>query len=107
MITDEECNALSEKACIIRHDNKTTGWDPSLGDYVLVSNPTQPDITKLSEFIKQCVHSFAVNIPKSISNLLAEGESRGYSEESNRSLWLQFIKHYAKDSYQPALAYSC
>ena len=55
------------------------GYDPAVGKFVTVSNSTLPEMEKLKVFVEECEHSGAVNIPKSISNLLAEGEQRGYS----------------------------
>ena len=105
-ISTEPDNSMSERACIVKQESKTVGWDPTANEYVLVSTPYAPDLEKLSEFVDQCMHSQATNIPKSISNLMEEGEARGFTEVAYTSLWLQFIKKYLKNSYQPALTYS-
>ena len=105
-IANEPDLSMSERACIVKEDAKTVGWDPTANEYVLVSSPHAPELEKLSEFVDQCMHSQATNIPKSISNLMEEGEARGFTEVAYTSLWLQFIKKYLKNSYQPALTYS-
>ena len=105
-IADEQDLSMTSKTCIVRQEARVLGWDPTKNDYVLVAYPHTPDLEKLSEFVDQCVHSGATNIPKSVANLIEEGEKRGYSENAYSSLWLQFIKKYIKNSYQPALTYS-
>ena len=105
-LSDEQDLSMSTKACIVRQEARTLGWDLTKNDYVLVAYPHTPDLEKLSEFVDQCVHSQATNIPKSVSNLIDEGEKRGFTEGSYSSLWLQFIKKYLKNGYHPALTYS-
>ena len=106
LILDETSKAYSEKACLIRNGSKVEGYDPAVGKFVTVSNSTIPEMEKLKVYVEECEYSGAVNIPKSISNLLDEGELRGYSEECYKSLWLQFLKEYCRDSYATALSYS-
>ena len=105
-IADEQDHSMAAKTCIVRQEARTLGWDPTKNDYVLVAFPHTPDLEKLSEYVDQCVHSGATNIPKSVANLIEEGEKRGFTESAYSSLWMQFIKKYIKNSYQPALTYS-
>ena len=91
---------------MVKEENRTVGWNPMSNQFETIATPFKPDLEKLTEFVDQCLHSNATNIPKSINNLLDEGEKRGYVKESYISLWLQFIKKYLPNSYQPALTYS-
>ena len=86
-ISNEPDSSMSERACIVKQDAKTVGWDPKANEYVLVSSPYAPELKKLSEFVDQCMHSQATNIFKSISNLTEEGEARGFTEVAYTSLW--------------------
>ena len=97
---------MNEKACIVKEEKRILGWVPSENNFILLSNPNKPDLDNLTEFVDQCVHSGATNIPKSIKNLMEEGKLRGFTEAAYTSLWLQFIKKYIENSYQAALTYS-
>ena len=102
----EEDKSMNEKACIVKEEKRILGWVPSENNFILLSNPNKPDLDNLTEFVDQCVHSGATNIPKSIKNLMEEGTLRGFTEAAYTSLWLQFIKKYIENSYQAALTYS-
>ena len=61
-LTNEPDLSMSERACIVKQDAKTVGWDPTANEYVLVSYPYAYELEKLSEFVDQCMHSQATNI---------------------------------------------
>ena len=88
----EEDKSMNEKACIVKEEKKIVCWVPSQNNCILLCNPNKPNLDNLTEFVDQCVHSGATNIPKSIKNLLEEGTSRGFTEAAYTSLWLQEIR---------------
>ena len=73
LIAMEDDRSMTEKACIVKEEKKILGWDPSQNNFVLLCNPNKLELEKLTEFVDQCVHSGATNIPKSIKILMEEG----------------------------------
>ena len=79
-IPDLEDKSMSERACIVKSDLKSMGWNPSLGQFEVLENPSKPDITKMTDSINHCVHSNSINVPRTIMNLLDLGKERGFTE---------------------------
>lgn len=98
--------SMSERACIIKSELKSEGWNPAISKFEILQNPSKPDITKMSDSIDHCIHSGSINVPRTIINLLDLGKERGYTEPHYGSLFLQFIKSYIPNSHQAALTYS-
>ena len=105
-IPDVEDRSMSEKACVVKSDLKSMGWNPALSRFETLVNPSKPDITKMTDSIDHCVHSGSINVPRTIMNLLDVGKERGFDEQHYSSLFLQFIQNYLPNSHQAALTYS-
>ena len=56
--------------------------------------------------VELCNHSKAINLPKTLKNILDLGSKSGFTEANYTSLFLQLIKKHLTSSYISALTYS-
>ena len=105
MLPDLVDDSITNKSAIILNDYQTLGWNPMAKEYVIIAFTKKPKLEDLAERIESCVHSQAINIPKSISNILTEGVERGFTAQNYTTVILQFIQKYIASSYISALTY--
>ena len=105
MLPDLVDDSITNKSAIIVNDYQTLGWNPMAKEFVIIAFTKKPKLEDLAERIESCVHSKAINIPKSISNILSEGIERGFTAQNYTTIILQFIQKYIASSYISALTY--
>ena len=60
----------------------------------------------LRELIEKCAHSNAINLPKTIINILQHGVKSGYAETHYASVFLQLIREQMPEAFIAAQTYS-
>lgn len=106
MIPDLEDQSMKGKDAIIESPTKVEGWNPITRNFETICYNRVVDIKDFTEKIHLCSASQAINIPKSILNLLDEGQNRGFTAENFTSLFLLFINAYLPEAYISALTFS-
>ena len=106
MIPDLEDQSMKGKDAIIESPTKVEGWNPTTRNFETICYNRVVDIKDFTEKIHLCSTSQAINIPKSILNLLEEGQVRGFTAENFTSLFLLFINTYLPEAYISALTFS-
>ena len=106
LIPDLEDQSMKGKDAIIESPTKVEGWNPTTRNFETICYNRVVDIKDFTEKIHLCSASQAINIPKSILNLLSEGEIRGFTAENFTSLFLLFINKYLPEAYISALTFS-
>ena len=91
-ITDIEDPSMSAKECIVKAEQQVQGWIPQDRRYVTIVYNKKPDLDYSKELIEKCAHSNAINLPKTIINILQHGTKSGYSEVHYASVFLQLIR---------------
>jgi uncharacterized membrane protein YgcG len=105
MLPDLVDDSIINKSAIIVNDYQTLGWNPMTKEFIVIAYTKKPKLEDLAERIESCVHSQAINVPKSLSNILSEGVERGFSAQNYITIFLQFIQKYIASSYISALTY--
>ena len=106
LIPPIEDHSLLPRECIIKHDDKCEGWDPTRKEFIIICNHRKPDLEEMPEVVELCNHSKAINLPKTLKNILDLGARSGFTEANYVSLFLQLIKKHLESSYISALTYS-
>ena len=106
LLPDMKDDSCRDKSAIIISDYQTLGWDPTAKAYITICYTKKPLLSDLHERIESCQYSKAINVPKSLSNILMEGVDRGYTAQNYASIFLQFIHEYIPNSYLSALTYN-
>ena len=88
-IPDIEDPSMSAKECIVKSEQQVQGWLPQERRYGTIVYNKKPDLDYLRELIEKCAHSNAINLPKTIINILQHGVKSGYAE-------CKFGKYYEK-----------
>ena len=105
LLPDIVDDSITSKSAIIVNDYQTLGWNPITKEFEVIAFTKKPKLEDLAERIESCVHSKAINVPKSLSNILSEGIERGYTAQNYSTVFLQFIQKYIPGSYISALTY--
>lgn len=105
MLPDLVDDSITNKSAIIYNDYQTMGWNPMSKEFIVIAYTKKPKLEDLAERIESCVHSQAINVPKSLSNILSEGVERGFTAQNYTTIFLQFIQKYIAGSYISALTY--
>ena len=105
MLPDLVDDSINNKSAIIVNDYQTLGWNPMTKEFIVIAYTKKPRLEDLAERIESCVHSQAINVPKSLSNILSEGVERGFTAQNYITVFLQFIQKYIASSYISALTY--
>ena len=72
-------DSIITKSAIIVNDYQTLGWNPITKEFEVIAFTKKPKLEDLAERIEACVHSKAINVPKSLSNILREEVCVGQS----------------------------
>ena len=83
---------MSAKECIVKSDVKCQGWIPNDHCYTTILYNKKRDMSCLYELVEKCSHSGAINLPKTIINMLKHGVDSGYGESHFASIFLQLIR---------------
>ena len=105
MLPDLVDDSITNKSAIIVNDYQTLGWNPMTKEFIVIAYTKKPKLEDLAERIESCVHSQAINVLKSLSNILSEGVERGFTAQNYTTIFLQFIQKYIASSYISALTY--
>ena len=99
-------SVTSKHGAIVQDDFRSQGWNPLQREYVTIAYHKKASLDDMLQRIDKCVQSQAINIPKSISNIILEGQKIGYTAQHYNHIWLAFIQKHLSASYISALTYS-
>ena len=105
-IPDIEDPSMSAKECIVKSEQQVQGWFPQERRYGTIVYNKKPDLDYLRELIEKCAHSNAINLPKTIINILQHGVKSGYAETHYASVFLQLIREQMPEAFIAAQTYS-
>ena len=105
-IPDIEDPSMSAKECIVKAEQQVQGWIPQDRRYQTIVYNKKPDLDYLKELIEKCAHSNAINLPKTIINILQHGVKSGYAETHYASVFLQLIREQMPEAFIAAQTYS-
>ena len=60
----------------------------------------------LAELVERCSHSSAIDLPKTIINVINHGKTSGYGEDHFGSIFLQLIREQLPESFLAAQTYA-
>ena len=89
-IADDSVTA--KQGAIVLDDYSCQGWDPVQREFVTIAYHKKACLEDMDQRIECCVQSGAINIPKSLSNIIAEGRKKGFMEKHYNNIWLSFIQ---------------
>ena len=106
MIPDIVDSSMSAKECIVKSDVRCQGWIPNNHCYSTILYNKKPDMSCLAELVEKCSHSGAINLPKTIINVVNHGVESGYGESHFGSIFLQLIREQLPESFLAAQTYA-
>ena len=106
MIPDIIDSSMSAKECIVKSDVRCQGWIPNKHCYSTILYNKKPDMSCLAELVEKCSHSGAINLPKTIINVVNHGVESGYGESHFGSIFLQLIREQLPESFLAAQTYA-
>ena len=106
LIPDIVDNSMSAKECIVKSDVRCQGWIPNNHCYSTILYNKKPDMSCLAELVEKCSHSGAINLPKTIINVVNHGVDSGYGESHFGSIFLQLIREQLPESFLAAQTYA-
>ena len=106
LIPDIIDSSMSAKECIVKSDVRCQGWIPNKHCYATILYNKKPDMSCLAELVEKCSHSGAINLPKTIINVVNHGVESGYGESHFGSIFLQLIREQLPESFLAAQTYA-
>ena len=106
LIPDIVDSSMSAKECVVKSDVRCQGWIPRDKCYVTILFNKKPDMSCLAELVEKCSHSGAINLPKTIINVVNHGKESGYGESHFGSIFLQLIREQLPESFLAAQTYA-
>ena len=97
---------MSAKSCVVKSDLRCQGWLPREKTYTTILFNRKPDMSCLAELVERCSHSKAINLPKTIINVINHGKTSGYGEDHFGSIFLQLIREQLPESFLAAQTYA-
>ena len=105
MIPDIIDSSMSAKECIVKSDVRCQGWIPNKHCYSTILYNKKPDMSCLAELVEKCSQSGAINLPKTIINVVNHGVESGYGESHFGSIF-QLIREQLPESFLAAQTYA-
>ena len=106
LIPDILDTSMHAKSCVVRSEVRCQGWLPREKVYTTILYNRKPDMSCLEELVERCPHSKAINLPKTVINLIKHGVDSGYGDSHYASIFLQLIKVHLPESFLAAQTYA-
>ena len=106
LIPDIVDSSMHAKSCVVKSDLRCQGWLPREKTYTTILFNRKADIACLAELVERCPHSKAINLPKTVINLINHGVNSGYGEDHYASIFLQLIREQLPESFLAAQTYA-